>query len=113
MVGGDLEIFIKVLLAIAVGIGAIGGAISVIEHVVSRATMKSNKIAAQVIEHDHTLEKHSEYLDNDNKRLKDVEDTNRLIMRGIMNLLSHEIDGNHTSQLEEVRNDMNKYLLDR
>ena len=111
--GSDVDVFIKVLISIAAGIVAIGGAIGFIEHVVERATVKQNKMSEKVEAHEKQLEKHTEYLDNDNKRLKDVEDTNRLIVRGLMNLLSHEIDGNHTTQLEEVRNDMNKYLCNK
>lgn len=109
----EFEIFIKVLVAIAAGIVAIGGAYTFIEHLIDKASMKSHQVEDRVAEHERAIEKHAEYLDNDNRRLKDVEDTNRLIMRGIMNLLSHEIDGNHTSQLEEVRDDMNKYLMNK
>lgn len=109
----EFEVFIKVLVAIAAGIVAIGGAYTFIEHLIDKASVKSHKIIEQVDKHERTLDKHTEYLANDNQRLKDVEDTNRLIMRGIMNLLSHEIDGNHTVQLEKVRDDMNKYLMDK
>lgn len=109
----EFEVFIKVLVAIAAGIVAIGGAYTFIEHLVDKASIKSHRVIEQVDKHERMLEKHTEYLSNDNQRLKDVEDTNRLIMRGIMNLLSHEIDGNHTTQLQKVRDAMNEYLMDK
>lgn len=109
----DFEVFIKVLMGIAAVIVAVGGAYTFIEHLVDKASTKSHKIIEQVDKHERMLEKHTEYLSNDNQRLKDVEDTNRLIMRGIMNLLSHEIDGNHTTQLQKVRDAMNEYLMDK
>ena len=34
-------------------------------------------------------------------------------MRGVMQLMSHEIDGNHTAQLRETRDDMEKYLINK
>ena len=110
---GDFETFLKVLIAIAAGIVAIGGAVTFIEHVVDRASIKSHKIEEQVNQHDRTIEKHAEYLDNDKKRLDEAEDSNRLIMRGVMQLLSHEIDGNHTTQLQETRDEMENYLINR
>ena len=109
----DFDVFIKVLISIAAGIVAIGGAIGFIEHVIERASIKHNKVAEQVEKHDRALEKHAEFLDNDNKRLQEMEITNKLIMRGVMNIMSHEIDGNHTAQLKQTRDEMRDYLINR
>lgn len=111
--GDEFKTFLEVLLAIAGGIVVIGGAMGIIEHLAEKVSIRQNRVAQQVAEHEDVLEKHTLYLDNDNKRLKSVEDTNRLIMRGVMQLMSHEIDGNHTSQLQETRDDMQKYLINR
>ena len=109
----DFELFVRVLIAIAAGIVAIGGAFTFIEHLSNLAATKQNAVAAQVAEHTRLIEKHSEYLDSDNKRLKNMEDSNRLIMRGMMNLMTHEIDGNHVDQLVKTRNDIQKYLINK
>lgn len=109
----EFKVFLDVLLAIAAGIVCIGGAVGVIEHVAERVSMKSNRVAKQVDDHERKLEKHAEHLDNDNKRLNDMEQSNKLIMRGVMQLMTHEIDGNHVDQLEKVRDDMNQYLINR
>ena len=109
----DFEVFIKVLVAIAAGIVAVGGAWTFIEHLGNLATTKQNAVAEQVIEHARIIEKHAEYLDSDNQRLKKMEDSNRLIMRGMMTLMTHEIEGNHIDQLEDARNDIQKYLINK
>lgn len=109
----EFEIFIKVLVAIAAGIVAIGGAYTFIEHLVDKASVKSHKVEDKVNEHERALEKHMEYLAKDKQRLDDMEDSNKLIMRGLMQLMTHEIDGNHVDQLQKVRDDMNRYLIDR
>ena len=57
------------------------------------------------------LEKHDEKLDNDNRRLKELEDSNKVIMRSMLALMSHAIDGNHTDELRKARDDMQEYLL--
>ena len=109
----DIDVFIKVLISLAAGIVAIGGAIGFIEHVVDRASIKHVKVAEQVAEHERKLEKHTEYLDSDNRRLKEMEETNKLIMRGVMGIMTHEIDGNHTEQLKQTRDEMQDYLINR
>jgi len=112
-VGGEFEIFIKVLMGIAAAIVAIGGAVGVVEHVAERVSMKTNRVAQQVDDHGKELERHAQYLDNDNQRLKDVELSNKLIMRGLMQLMTHAIDGNHVDMLEKARDDINSYLIER
>ena len=107
---GEIQTFFSVFLAIAVSVTTIGGAIGVIEHFAAKAKKPHQDLEDEVEKQGKHLEKHDQLLDNDNRRLKDVEATNRLIVRGIMTLLSHEIDGNHTKQLEQARDEMYDYL---
>lgn len=109
----EFEVFVRVLVAIAAGIVAIGGAYTFIEHLIDKASSKSHKVEDKVAEHDRALEKHMEYLDKDKKRLDDMEDSSRLIMRGLMQLMTHEIDGNHTEQLKNARDEINEFLINR
>jgi hypothetical protein len=109
----EFEVFVRVLIAIAAGIVAIGGAWTFIEHLGNLATTKQNRVAEQVAEHTRLIEKHAEYLDSDNKRLKEMEDSNRLIMRGMMTLMTHEIDGNHADQLAKTRDEIQEYLISK
>lgn len=111
--GDDLRSFVDVLMAIAAAIVTLGGAVAVFEHFSERANIKRNKVTEKVEAHEQILEKHAQHLDNDNKRLNEVEESNRLIMRGVMQLMSHEIDGNHTAQLEKTRDDMNNFLIEK
>ena len=52
-------------------------------------------------------------LRNDNDRLKTVEDGNRVICRGILALLSHEINGNSTDKLKSSQQEITDYLIER
>lgn len=65
------------------------------------------------IERDKQLKKHSEQLDNDNKRLKQLEEGNKVIMQALIALMSHELDGNHKPQLEEAKKNIEQYLIHR
>lgn len=52
-------------------------------------------------------------LKNDNERLNSMEDGNKVICRGILALLSHEINGNSIDKLKASQTEMTNYLIDR
>ena len=69
---------------------------------------------------DEDIKRHNEMLDNDNKRLKALEEgrreqdmTNKIIMKSLLAIMSHEIDGNHTEQLRMAKGELEEYLINR
>lgn len=52
-------------------------------------------------------------LDKDNRRLNDLEEGNRVICRGILALLSHEINGNSNDKLLTSQKEITDYLINR
>ena len=60
-----------------------------------------------------TVAKHSELLDNDNKRLKEHEESNRMILKCLLVIINHEITGNGIETMKEARDDLQKYLVDK
>lgn len=95
------------------GIITIGGAGAVIVGLYKWAKKPDN-------DRDDRLKKHEELLDSDDKRLKELEkeqaemkEAQSVLMKSILALMSHAIDGNHLEELEKARNDMQEYLLRR
>lgn len=86
------------------GIITIGGAGAIIASVY-RWSKNPDK------ERDEKLKKHGELLDNDNKRLKELEESNKIIMQSMLALMSHAIDGNHTEQLKKAKDELQNYLI--
>lgn len=64
-------------------------------------------------ERDETLATHTRQLDNDNRRLKELEDSNKVIMHSLLAIMSHELDGNHTDQLRKAHDELKDYLINR
>ena len=56
------------------------------------------------------IEKH---LDNDNKRLQEIEKGNRITQQSILALMRHAIDGNNLDQLREAESQMQEYLIQK
>lgn len=60
-----------------------------------------------------TVAKHSELLDNDNKHLKEHEESNRMILKCLLVIINHEITGNGIETMKEARDDLQKYLVEK
>lgn len=54
-----------------------------------------------------------EKLNRDNKRLSDLEEGNKVICRGILAMLSHEINGNSNDKLLASQQEITNYLIER
>lgn len=59
------------------------------------------------------VDKHTEYLTNDNRRLQEVEDSNRMILKCLLVIINHDITGNGIDKLKEARTELQEYLIDK
>lgn len=51
--------------------------------------------------------------DKDNKRINTLEDGQKVMLRGISALISHEINGNSIDKLNKSQNEIMEYLIER
>ena len=59
------------------------------------------------------VSKHTKLLDNDNKRLKEYEESNRMILQCLLVIINHEITGNGIENLKHARDDLHEYLINK
>ena len=52
-------------------------------------------------------------LDNDNRRLKTIEDGNRASQKALLALLDHGIDGNNIKQMQDAKEELQNHLINR
>lgn len=97
---------LQIFLTICGAIITIGGAAAIISKAIEKRK-KPDKDAAEM------LKKHSEQLDNDNRRLKELEEGNKVIMQALLAIMSHELDGNHTDDLRKAHDTLKEYLIKR
>lgn len=98
----DFQTFLGVAFVILGGIATLGKA-----HDVLKSWLKPSKTIEQ------RVTKVEAKLENDNKRLKSMEDGNKAICRGVLALLNHEITGNSIEKLKEAQTGINDYLINR
>lgn len=97
---------LQIFLAICGAIITVGGAGAIIAKIIDKHR-KPDK------DRDIMMKKHQEMLDNDNKRLKELEEGNKVIMQALLAIMSHELDGNHTIQLQQAHDALKDYLITR
>ena len=59
------------------------------------------------------VEKHDRLLDNDNKRLKEIESSDQMILKSLLVIINHEITGNGIGKMREARDELQKFLIEK
>lgn len=61
----------------------------------------------------NTVAQHDKLLDNDNKRLKEIEDSNKMILQCLLIIINHDITGNGIDKMKDVRDELQEFLINR
>lgn len=77
-----------------------------VAEIISKMRKPSKDIQAKLEEYDLMFA-------NDKKELAKQEEAIKLLIRGVSQLMTHELDGNHVDQLAKTRDDMNEFLIRR
>ena len=100
--GGQIRDFVLVLLALAGVIVLLGNVIKTIRE----WRRPQDDLTAWRRSVDNRLQ-------NDHERLEVMEKGNKVVCRGILALLSHEINGNSVDKLKASQSEMTDYLIER
>lgn len=72
------------------------------------------------INRDEKIKEHDDKLDNDfrdikelKKRQEETDEAMQILMKSMLALMSHSIDGDHIEELKMARDDMQNYLIRR
>jgi hypothetical protein len=93
--------FVIVLLAILAFIVLIGNVVKTIRE----WTKPGQTVAQWRSDMDESVKDNSE-------RIKKVEDGNKIIMKALMAIMNHEINGNSVDKLQKSLQELNDYLID-
>lgn len=105
------------------GVKAIKEALSPLTNMTALVRETADKVTTlteTVDELTKTVNHHAQLLDKDNKRLEydrehldDLEKSNRLMLRGISQLIEHEIHGDNEAKVQEIKEAIDDYLINR
>lgn len=107
----QIEGFIAVWLWICAFVASTAGLVAVVAKFWQWAHKQSDENQA-------TLDDVMKWLASDKHRIEDLETSqaemdkqNKLLLKAIVSLMSHELDGNHTSQIAQTRDEIQEYLI--
>ena len=58
-----------------------------------------------------TVEKHAELLDVDNRRLKEIENSDKMILQCLLAIINHNITGNGIERMKEIRDELQDFII--
>ena len=107
----DMFKLIAAALAVAGAISTLGGAanwlVKLVQALKAPNAEQDRRLAA--------LEKHMQevdgYLASDKQHLESIDESTRVTQRALLALLAHGIDGNHQSQMEEAKTELELHLI--
>ena len=103
--------FFTSLLAAAGAVSALGGAANYLVRLI-KALKSPNEAQDRRLQ---SLEKHMQEVDaflaGDKKRLDIMAESTRITQRALLALLAHGIDGNHRSQMEDAKKELELHLI--
>ena len=104
---------INIFLGACAVITATAGAFAVIYALIQKVKSPNRVQNERLNKHEEWLKKHDAMLDNDNKRLNNLEKSGTITMKALLALLKHGIDGNDVDGMRKVKDELEQYLIDR
>lgn len=104
---------IATVLYICTAITTISAAVTVIVSWVNKAKEPNARQNLRLDQLETKIEKISMYLDNDNVRIKAIEEGNKVTQKALLALMSHALNGNDLDKLEEAKNSLEQYLINK
>lgn len=111
---------IAFVLAICGAIVTISAAIGVITKAIEKAKapeleqkQRLDDHEKRLNAHDEIIEKFKEYFDNDDRRFKEIEKSNKITQSALLALLKYSLNGNDTDSLKAAEKSLEDYLIDK
>lgn len=111
---------IALVLAICGAIVTISAAIGVIAKALDKARAPEKEQNERLDAHekrlnalDEIIVKFREYFDNDDRRFKEIEKSNKVTQSALLALLKYSLNGNDTDSLKKAEESLESYLIDK
>lgn len=108
------------LIAFAGAIITISSAIGILINLISKLKEPEKKqderikaLEDRADKYDGIIEKFQGYFNNDDKRLRAIDEGNKITQTALLALLKHALNGNDTKALKDAEKDLENYLINK
>lgn len=101
---------LELVLWVCGAIVSVSAAIAVIVKVVQKAKAPEKNQNERIDKLEKEMEKFKQFFENDNRRLRKLEDGNIVTQQALLALLSHALNGNDIDSLKKAKEHLESYL---
>lgn len=101
------------LVAISIACGGLWRFVDWVIKVWTKAKTPEKKQDERIAQAEKDIAEIRKMLHNDDNRLKELEDSNRLIHKALLSLLKHGIDGNDIESMRTAQREIEEYLINK
>ncbi|MCH4015025.1 MAG: hypothetical protein LKE64_11985 [Solobacterium sp.] len=87
--------------------------ISIIVNLIGKAKAPVTAQDERIAKLEARMDGAESHLNNDNKRLMQIEEGNRVTQQALLAIMRHDIDGNNMEQLKAAEIDLQEYLINK
>lgn len=109
----EIQDVISLFLTFCGGIGIIGAATVYIAKAVGWIRKPEIKQDAILQDHEKRITELEEKTDNDYTEIQKLQNEMKMMLKAVVAIMKHEIDGNHKEDLLAAQKDIEKYLLEK
>lgn len=108
-----IQDIVSLFLSFCGGVGILGAAAVYIAKAVGWIRRPEKKQDETLEDHEKRIKKLEEKTDNDYDDIQDLQKEVKMLLKAIVAIMKHELDGNHQKDLQEAQSDIEKYLLEK
>lgn len=87
--------------------------VSIVVNLIGKAKTPNIRQDERIAKLEARMDVAESHLDTDNKRLKQIEEGNRVTQQALLAIMRHDIDGNNMEQLREAESSLQEYLINK
>lgn len=97
----------------------IGGALVLINfynaivQLVKTSKTPTDNLESRVDEIERRMSRYDDMFGRDKARLDSFDDSNRIILKSLLAIIKHDLDGNNTDALKQAQEDLQNYMLNK
>jgi thioesterase domain-containing protein len=105
--------FGNLFVQICVGLAAIGAAATYVLKVLGVLRAPEKKQNAALEDHEKRIKRLEEKTDNDFKAIQEIQTEIKIMLAATLATIKHQLNGNDTKALEQARDNLEEYLINK
>ena len=108
-----ISAMIQIFLAFCAGISCLGAAAAYVAKAVGWLRRPEHDQNQKLEDHEKRIASLEKKVNGDYTEIQKLQKEMKLVLRGVVAIMKHDIDGNNTEELIKIQDDIDNYLFDK